>query len=82
MAEEPGPGTGVAEARVECYSGYTYAQEPRAFTWQGHHYAVAEIEARWRTPQGPAFRVCTDTARRFDLHYCERKDRWTVETKE
>jgi hypothetical protein len=43
--------------RVECYSGYTYAQEPRAFEWQGQRYQVRHIAKRWRTPVGPAFRV-------------------------
>jgi hypothetical protein len=43
--------------RVECYSGYTYAQEPRAFDWQGQRYQVRHIAKRWRIPAGPAFRV-------------------------
>jgi hypothetical protein len=43
--------------RVECYSGYTYAQEPRALDWQGQHYVVRRIVRRWRAPEGPGFRV-------------------------
>jgi hypothetical protein len=43
--------------QVECYSGYTYAQEPRAFTWRGQRYEVERVIKRWRTPQGPGFRV-------------------------
>jgi hypothetical protein len=43
--------------QVECYSGYTYAQEPRAFEWHGRRYEVERIVKRWRTPSGPAFRV-------------------------
>jgi hypothetical protein len=42
---------------VECYSGYTYAQEPRAIVWHGQRYEVKRIVKRWRTPQGPHFRV-------------------------
>jgi aminotransferase len=61
---------------VECYSGHTYAQEPRALTWEGHRYLVAEVEARWRTPDGPAFRVRTESGERFELHYYESADAW------
>ena len=63
---------------VECYSGHTYAQEPRALIWQDCRYCVAEIEARWRTPDGPAFRVRTGSGQRFDLHYHERQDHWAI----
>jgi hypothetical protein len=64
--------------RVECYSGHMYAQEPRAFAWQGRRYAVVEVEARWRLPQGPAFRVRTGPEERCELHYNEADDRWTI----
>ncbi|UCC89136.1 MAG: hypothetical protein JSV81_07470 [Anaerolineales bacterium] len=43
--------------QVECYSSHTYAQEPRAFTWHGERYEVKRIIKRWRTPEGPSFRV-------------------------
>ena len=64
---------------VECYSGHTYAQEPRALTWQGRHFVIDLVEARWRTPEGPAFSVQTGTGERFKLHYDEVDDRWTIE---
>jgi hypothetical protein len=63
---------------VECHSGYTYAQEPRVVIWQGHRYPVTEVEQRWRTPDGPAFRVRTRARGRFDLHYREDSDCWTI----
>jgi hypothetical protein len=44
-------------SKVECYSGYTYAQEPRAFEWDGVRYEVVRVVKRWRTPTGPIFRV-------------------------
>lgn len=78
---EPAPAN-----RVDCYSGYTYAQEPRVVFWQGQRYAVVEVERRWRTPDGPAFWVRTETgapggraAQRFQVHYHEPEDRWTVQ---
>lgn len=66
------------EVRVECYSGYTYAQEPRALTWQGQRTEVDGVEQAWRTPRGPVFRVRTADGRRFTLAYDEAADRWTV----
>jgi len=63
---------------VVCYSGHTYAQEPRALVWQGRRCPVAHIEARWRTPEGPAFQVAVEAGERFDLHYLERENRWLV----
>jgi hypothetical protein len=68
----------MAEEIVECYSGHTYAQEPRAFVWEGRRFAVIEVEARWRTPDGPAFRVRTEAGGQFELHYRELEDRWLV----
>ncbi len=72
MTNDQGP-------RVECYSGYTYAQEPRALVWEGRRYLVAQIEARWRTPEGPAFRLCTGSGERFEVYYAEPEDRWTIQ---
>lgn len=64
--------------RVECYSGHTYAQEPRAVHWQGHRYPVAQVEQRWRTPTGPAFRVQTESGAIFELEYHELEDQWLI----
>jgi hypothetical protein len=66
-------------SQVECYSGHTHAQEPRALLWEGRRYAVTEVEARWRTPDGPVFRVRTEPGQRFDLHYYELEDRWAID---
>jgi hypothetical protein len=63
---------------VECYSGHTYAQEPRAFVWQGRRYSVAQIERRWRSPEGPAFCVSAEMGDRFYLHYHETERRWAI----
>jgi hypothetical protein len=64
--------------RVECYSGHTYAQEPRAVVWQGRRFPVVRIERRWRTPEGPAFWVETETGIPFELHYGELEEIWTI----
>jgi hypothetical protein len=64
--------------RVECYSGHIYAQEPRAVIWHGHRYPVARIEERWRTPEGPAFRVQVESEQVFELRHHEAEDCWTI----
>lgn len=70
--------TELDTARVECYSGHTYAQEPRAVVWRARRYAVVEIERRWRSPEGPAFWVGTETGERFELHYQEHAHQWMI----
>jgi hypothetical protein len=65
--------------RVECYSGYTYPQEPRAVVWKGRRYPVVRIERRWRTPEGPAFRVETDPELLFELRYGELERAWAIQ---
>ncbi len=63
---------------MSCYSGSVYAQEPRSFLWQGRRQPVAAIEARWRTPRGPAFSVRAESGQRFELDYDESQDRWLI----
>jgi len=67
-----------AALAVECYSGHTYAQEPRAFTWQGRRWLVAAVERAWRTPEGPCFVVRVEGDARFRLLYCEHLDQWRM----
>jgi hypothetical protein len=64
--------------RVECYSGHTYAQEPKTVIWGECRYPVVQIQQRWRTPEGPAFFVVTETGMWFELHYHEIEARWTI----
>ena len=66
------------ETRVECHSGYTYAQRPKAFEWQEERLEVHIIRATWLLPEGRRFRVHTEDGRAFDLTYLEEEDTWTV----
>lgn len=66
----------MARARVECYSGYTYAQEPRALHWQGRRWEVTAILDRWRQPTGPVFIVRSADRRLFRLSYNEGEGVW------
>jgi len=69
----------MADTLVECYSGHTYAQEPRAVHWHGHRYLVVHVAGRWRTPEGSAFQVETETGILFEVHYRESEERWTIQ---
>lgn len=69
----------LAVGQVECHSGHTYAQEPRAVIWHDHRYPVAAVAARWRTPLGPAFWIETETGERFALQYVEATDTWSIQ---
>ena len=64
--------------QVTCYSGHSYAQEPRAFIWQGERRLVAAVERTWRTPSALHFRVRTEDGARFELAYDERADEWRL----
>lgn len=71
--------TDLDAGQVECYSGYTYAQEPRTVVWQGRRYPVLQVERRWQTPEGRVFCVGTETGERFQLHYHQIAHLWTIE---
>ena len=63
---------------VECHSGYTYAERPVAFDWDGERLEIVEVEARWRAPEGRYFRVRVEDGREFELIYGELKDEWRI----
>jgi hypothetical protein len=63
---------------VECYSGYTYAEYPIAFVWEGKRHQVERISKRWRTPDGKAFQVLTSTDIQCILTHHEIGDAWTM----
>jgi len=62
--------------RVECYSGHTYAQEPRAVTEHGRRYLVRRVLRRWLKPEGPCFKVDVEDAGDMTICYDELLDRW------
>jgi hypothetical protein len=70
---------------VRCYSGHTFADEPRSFVWQGDEYAATLVEERRRVLQSATgmvtttFAVTTEQGRRFCLSYDEEQDTWSVE---
>lgn len=64
--------------KVSCYSGHTYAQEPRSFEWRGIGYDVAAIEKAWREPGKRCFLVLTGDNKSFQLCYNERQQDWDI----
>ncbi len=64
--------------KVECYSGHTYAQEPRHFVVDNERLAVSEVCRRWREPTGPRFEVLADNGARYVLAYDEAGGSWSV----
>ncbi|MFC1972043.1 hypothetical protein ACFLVE_01385 [Chloroflexota bacterium] len=63
---------------VNCYSGHTYAEEPRSFQWQGIEYEVAEIEKTWHEPGKKFFLVQTGDSKYCQLCYNELEKTWTI----
>ncbi len=61
---------------VRCRSERHYAQEPRALRWEGVWQPVQRVLARWRTPQGPAFRLLGAGGDLFEVHYLEGEAQW------
>ncbi len=64
--------------KVECHSGYTYADRPIAVTWEAKRLEVSDILAEWRTPMEKHFRVRTLGGQTFELLWSELSDEWQV----
>jgi hypothetical protein len=62
--------------QVECYSSYTYAQEPRSFTWQEEVNTIESIEKAWQEPGKRLFNVTTANGKSLNLCYNEMTDEW------
>jgi hypothetical protein len=65
--------------KVECHSGYEYAERPVAFTWEGQPHQIEAIEAEWRIAGGKRFRVRTREGQTFELFYGELYDEWRIQ---
>jgi hypothetical protein len=63
---------------VKCYSGHTYAEEPRSFEWEGMEYDVEEIMREWREPGGRHFLVRVGGNKSLEICYNEANGRWSI----
>ncbi len=66
------------DLEVMCYSGHTYAEEPRSFRWRGVEYQVKEVEKAWQEPGERHFQVRTGDNKLFILCYNEAKQQWEL----
>jgi aspartyl-tRNA(Asn)/glutamyl-tRNA(Gln) amidotransferase subunit A len=64
--------------QATCYSGYTYAERPDSFIWQGTRYKVQKVEREWQEPGGRHFQVRAEDNKLFELCYNEPKDEWVL----
>jgi hypothetical protein len=62
---------------VECHSGYTYADRPKAMYLNHAWHKVKEIITEWQTPEGKHFRLITKDENSYELIYDIANDRWT-----
>ena len=69
----------VMSEKVECHSGYDYADRPMAFSWNGQRLEVESILDRWRIPEGKCFRVKTTNQQVFEITYIEINDEWKIQ---
>ena len=63
--------------KVLCYSGFTYAERPYSFVWNGHVLEITTVEKTWVEPGERHFRVRTDDTL-FELCYDELRDEWSI----
>ena len=70
---------------VESYSGYKANERPKAFTFQGRRWEVAEIVDRWYeggleagSPEANYFKVRTVEGNVFLLRYLSLFDAWSI----
>jgi hypothetical protein len=63
---------------VICYSGHTYAEEPRSFTLDGVAHEVAAVEKAWLEPGRRCFLVRTGASKFFQLCYNESIGSWSA----
>jgi len=68
----------MTNLKVHCYSGHSYAEEPRSFLWEGVEYEVEKIEKVWREPGKKHFKVRTKDSRLFQLVYNEIENQWSL----
>ena len=62
--------------QVECYSGHTYAQEPRTIRARDQVHRTRRVLRRCREPAGPRFLILTEEDIRLVVRYDRGTDRW------
>jgi len=65
-------------AVVECHSGYTFPQRPKAIRNDNERLEIEVIETEWLSPRGKFFRVKMIDGSIFVLFYDEANDNWQI----
>ena len=68
----------MSKIKVNCYSGHTYAEQPRSFLWEGIEREVEKIEKAWLEPGERHFQIRTKDNKLFQLCYNETEDQWSL----
>ena len=63
---------------VECHSGHTYAERPKAIYWDNERLEVENIETEWHSPEGKHFRVKVKNGSVFELIFYEASHDWQI----
>lgn len=66
------------ELRVQCYSGYIYAERPESFVYRNENYQVERVDREWQEPGERYFRVLTGDRKFFELCYNYQKEEWSL----
>jgi hypothetical protein len=66
------------QIKVNCHSGYIYAEEPRSLVWQEKKLGIKSVEKAWQEPGKRLFRVVTEDGKLFELCYNEADDHWSA----
>ena len=64
--------------RVECHSGHSGEEAPRAFTLGETRFAVLEVQDRWLEPACRYFKIRVPDGRRFILKHDSASDEWEL----
>lgn len=65
---------------VDAYSGHQANERPARFHLDDVTYDVADIEERWRQPNGDYFKVRTANAKRYVLRHEPHTGEWTLQS--
>ena len=63
---------------VDCYSGTSYAERPKALIWQGQKIKVTQIFSSRFTPGSKVFEVILENGWTLTLQYIIQADHWTA----
>lgn len=63
---------------VECYSGISYADRPRAIYWQGKRLEITHILGSQLAPDSKLFEVVLENGTSIKLRYWFQSELWTA----